>query len=403
MSNRTVAQRRRMTASEHEKDAYDTIWWIANYTRGDNAAAALKNIIKEAQHRLRILEARGIQTQIDIGPPPPFQPNDEKEQRKYSILFGFKTIAEERLKQIAKGMSIDRDVDYNSLSDMINGAIYCLTLDTYYYPKGWNEMFLEKILSYDEQKRVGIAGALMCAYLDMTEFVRLRNQDSEANLEKELEKMMESMPPAQYTQGIIHQIVTGSATYATAVTADDLGVIISQASTASTNIATAIYTAGIDPITIAADERQREIGGVPRAAVEDAIHALRTGEVESGTVEAFTSSGGFVDLSDSEGRDIEPQQAARDTAEYISGNPTRVVHHHGQYSIQIESESRSEDVPSEAQVEEDITVPEGFNNEHREMLIDEPREDLADIEFIDDRPVSDGFDDEPGDGDPFPF
>ncbi len=85
------------------------------------------------------------------------------------IMPGIRHITNERIEQIEKhGYTLQHDKsEHSEGEDLINLAIYCLTLDDTYYPATWEDD--QKILIKKKESvidRLAVAGALCAAQID---------------------------------------------------------------------------------------------------------------------------------------------------------------------------------------------------------------------------------------------
>lgn len=79
---------------------------------------------------------------------------------------GLLEIVWERVKQVTiKDRSVEDDVKYNTQGELIRGAMYILQLETE-WPETWNDEYRQKVDTYDNKKRLVVAGALIAAELD---------------------------------------------------------------------------------------------------------------------------------------------------------------------------------------------------------------------------------------------
>lgn len=80
---------------------------------------------------------------------------------------GIQLIAEEREQQISKhGKSLEHDVNFNDKGELLELALFALTLKADYYPSLMSISYLEKIEVMPKAKRLKIAGALIAAEID---------------------------------------------------------------------------------------------------------------------------------------------------------------------------------------------------------------------------------------------
>lgn len=88
---------------------------------------------------------------------------------------GIELIAEERREQIEKhGFNLVQDEQYYQNNELVNAAIYSLTLDRNKYPDNWEFWFHDNMIKKQERmseeefliERLKIAGALIAAEID---------------------------------------------------------------------------------------------------------------------------------------------------------------------------------------------------------------------------------------------
>ena len=76
---------------------------------------------------------------------------------------GIELIAEEREEQIKKHRWNDNE---NSPRQLMQAAIFALTLNAWDYPSGWHSWWFDKMKSKSIKKRLKISGALSAASID---------------------------------------------------------------------------------------------------------------------------------------------------------------------------------------------------------------------------------------------
>jgi len=97
----------------------------------------------------------------------------ESENNIYSLLkevrnvfgTGVANTAHERYEQITKhGFSLQKDAKYYQKGELVEAARFCLGIGN--WPKGWNKVFMDKIISKSDFERYTIAAAFLCAEMD---------------------------------------------------------------------------------------------------------------------------------------------------------------------------------------------------------------------------------------------
>lgn len=79
---------------------------------------------------------------------------------------GIDLIAYERQEQIEKhGFTLSHDQQYNG-GQLAYAAMYCLTLNTDFWPNDWSVEWQQKIIKKDYPQRLAVAGALLAAEAD---------------------------------------------------------------------------------------------------------------------------------------------------------------------------------------------------------------------------------------------
>ena len=85
-----------------------------------------------------------------------------------SKVAGHLLISRERLEQINKH---GHDDHYNTVEELLDVAIFCVTLNNEYYPRRWSHKFKYKLLLTSLDKRIIYSGAFMAAAYD-----KIRNE-----------------------------------------------------------------------------------------------------------------------------------------------------------------------------------------------------------------------------------
>lgn len=79
---------------------------------------------------------------------------------------GFESIAKERIEQVVKHrQTLAKDRGYKK-GQLVDAAIFCLTGDKRFWPRGWNSLYRKKIENKSLEERYVIAGAFIAAEVD---------------------------------------------------------------------------------------------------------------------------------------------------------------------------------------------------------------------------------------------
>lgn len=91
---------------------------------------------------------------------------------------GLKLISDERFEQQTKHQWTAEHDDQHELGELKNAALYCLTLDSSYWPDTWEEIWKEKFYNKNDVDRLIVAGALIAAEIDRRLRLKHKNDNS---------------------------------------------------------------------------------------------------------------------------------------------------------------------------------------------------------------------------------